>query len=42
MVTYGLYGAVMVIILVVLLFGGRVIIDALRQKQVKGTSRTHP
>jgi hypothetical protein len=30
MVTYALYGAVVVIVLVVLFFGGRAIIDAVR------------
>jgi hypothetical protein len=42
MVTDILYGAVIVIVLVVLFFGGRAIFDAARQKKVKGTSRTHP
>jgi hypothetical protein len=42
MVTDILYGAVVVIVLFMLLFGGRAIVDALRQKKVKGTSRTHP
>jgi hypothetical protein len=42
MVTYGLYGAVMVIVLVVLLFGGRAIVDAIRQKRIKRTIKSNP
>jgi hypothetical protein len=42
MVTYGLYGAVMVIVLVVLLFGGRAVADAIRQKRIKRTIRSNP
>jgi hypothetical protein len=42
MVTYGLYGAVIVIVLIVLLFGGRAIVDAVRQKRVKRTIRSNP
>jgi hypothetical protein len=42
MVTYSLYGAVIVIVLVVLLFGGRAIADALRQKRIKRTIKSNP
>jgi hypothetical protein len=42
MVTYALYGAVVVIVLVVLLFGGRAIVDAIRQKRIKRTIRSNP
>jgi hypothetical protein len=42
MVTYALYGAVIVIVLVVLLFGGRAIVDAVRQKRIKRTIRANP
>jgi hypothetical protein len=42
MVTYALYGAVMVIVLVVLLFGGRAIVDAIWQKRIKRTIRSNP
>jgi hypothetical protein len=42
MVTYALYGAVIVIVLVVLLFGGRAIVDAIRQKRIKRTIKSNP
>jgi hypothetical protein len=42
MVTYALYGAVLVIVLVVLFFGGRAIVDAVRQKRIKRTIRENP
>jgi hypothetical protein len=42
MVTYALYGAVIVIVLVVLFFGGRAILDAARQKRVTGAAKTYP
>jgi uncharacterized protein YneF (UPF0154 family) len=40
--TYVLYGAVVVIVLVVLLFGGRAVVDAIRQKRIKRTIRENP
>ena len=42
MVTYGLVGAVIVILLLVLLLGGRVLVDNLRQKPVAGRNRFRP
>jgi hypothetical protein len=42
MVTYALYGAAIVVVLFMLLFGGRVVVDAIRQKRVKRMSRSNP
>jgi hypothetical protein len=42
MVTYGLLGVVIGIILLVLLVGGRVLVDNLRQKPVAGRNKFHP
>jgi hypothetical protein len=42
MATYVLYGAVIVIVLFILLLGGRAVVDALRQKRVKRMSRSNP
>jgi len=42
MVTDILYGAVVVIVLVVLFFGGRAIVDAIRQRRIKRTIKSNP